>query len=133
MPKENNADGYLEYPPDPQALSLMRQTRDVTFSDFGDVKPLLSGEASWPELNVVCPYCRGDYTHIVGAGTRVGTDEHEAVEAYFGAPPTGTTAERRSAIEIVMTCEACGDRTFSLVIQQHKGINYLRFLLRDDD
>lgn len=86
---------------------------------------LLSGGGYAGEANVVCPKCRSDYTHIVRVGTLKGSDKNEAVEAYEGTEQSGFTASRRSAVEIVFECERCPD-PFSLVIQQHKGVNIVQ-------
>ncbi|CAN5396662.1 hypothetical protein BH11PLA2_BH11PLA2_18350 [soil metagenome] len=82
----------------------------------------LTGEIFGGESNVVCPNCRSDYTHVHHVGTLVGTDQYEAVAAYDGTNPTGATPSRRSAVEIVFSCENCPE-FFALVIQQHKGNN----------
>lgn len=73
--------------------------------------------------HVSCPNCASDFTHVVGVGTLLGSDEWEA-SVYRGTAVTGATAERRSAVEIVFDCEQC-DQLFGLVIQQSKGVNYV--------
>jgi len=83
---------------------------------------LLSGQILMGEANVVCPNCRSDYTHVHHVGTLVDSDEHEAVTAYDGTTPSGATPQRRSAVEIVFSCENCPEY-FALVIQQSKGNN----------
>lgn len=83
---------------------------------------LLAGESYGGEINVVCPNCGSHYTQVENAGTLIGSDPHEATVAYEGTAPTGTTPERRSAVEVVFNCEGC-PQLFRLVIQQHKGIN----------
>lgn len=84
----------------------------------------LSGSIYGGEINVKCPSCNEDYTHVRRVGTLVGSDEHEATPAYDGTFPTGATPSRRSAVEIVFECESCPD-LFALVIQQHKGNNLI--------
>jgi len=83
---------------------------------------LLSGHILVGEANVICPNCRSDYTHVHHVGTLVGTDQREAVAAYEGTDPSGATPQRRSAVEIVFSCENCPEY-FALVIQQSKGNN----------
>ena len=56
---------------------------------------------------IVCPKCGCGYTHVHHVGTLVGSDPDEAVTAYEGTQTTGTTAHRRSAIEVVLWCEGC--------------------------
>jgi hypothetical protein len=87
-----------------------------------DAVALLSGQGLLGEANVVCPNCRSDYTHVHHVGTLVGSDQHEAVASYEGTTPTGATPQRRSAVEIVFSCENCSEY-FALVIQQSKGNN----------
>ena len=72
-----------------------------------DTVALLSGQALMGEANVVCPKCRTDSTHVHHVGTLMGSDQHEAVAAYEGTDPTGATPQRRSAVEIVFSCENC--------------------------
>ncbi len=88
----------------------------------GDAVALLSGRMLSGEANVVCPNCRSDYTHVHHVGTLVGRDRHEAVASYEGTDPTGTTPQRRSAVEIVFRCENCPEH-FALVVQESKGNN----------
>jgi Zn finger protein HypA/HybF involved in hydrogenase expression len=88
---------------------------------------LLSGESYAGEANVRCPHCHGDYTHVRSVGTLMGSDPYEATPAYHGTVTSGQTASRRSAVEIVFECEMC-PQPFSLVIQQHKGVNELQFM-----
>lgn len=94
-----------------------------------DVLPCLSGTILSGELNIRCPNCGSDYTHVRHAGTLVGSDDNEATPAYSGTAPSGATGSRRSALEIVFTCEGC-PKLFALVIQQHKGNNLIQI---DDD
>jgi hypothetical protein len=82
----------------------------------------LSGKALGDEANVVCPNCGFDYTHVRHVGTLMGGDE--GVMAYEGTVTTGVTGNRRSAVEIVFSCENC-PKLFALVIQQHKGNNFV--------
>lgn len=90
----------------------------------GDVLPLLSGQLCGDESNIKCPHCGSDYTHIERAGTVMGSDPHEA-KVYPGTVPTSTTGFRRSGVEIVMSCEMCPFQ-FALVVQQHKGNNFVQ-------
>jgi hypothetical protein len=84
----------------------------------------LSGRLHTDLVNVLCPSCGSDYTHVQHVGTLVGSDQAEAVPAYEGTFPSGTTPQRRSAVEIVFLCEQC-PKLFALIIQQHKGINHV--------
>jgi hypothetical protein len=79
--------------------------------------PVCDGEC------IRCPKCGSINTHTHGVGTLVGSDEAEAV-VYLGTNPIGKTPSRRSALSITMSCEHCPG-TFSLVIQQHKGTNFI--------
>jgi hypothetical protein len=83
---------------------------------------LLSGQSYHGESNIVCPNCKSDFTHVEHVGTLIGSDDNEATLAYEGTSPTGTTPGRRSAVEVVFSCESCPEH-FALVIQQHKGNN----------
>ncbi len=75
-----------------------------------------------PDNAMVCPCCGYNYTHIDRVFTRLGRDEHEA-GIYEGTRQEGTTDSRRSALVVVFDCEAgC---KFEVVIQQHKGMNYV--------
>jgi len=89
-----------------------------------DALQFLSGHICGGETNIVCPSCSSDYTHVHHVGTLVGSDQFEAATAYEGTATSGSTPERRSAVEIVFECEGCPQR-FSLVIQQHKGNNFV--------
>lgn len=80
----------------------------------------LSGNACVGEINVRCPNCGSDYTHVRHVGTLVGTDSHEATTAYEGTVPTGTTSTAERRLGVVFDCEN-GPQVFALVIQQHKG------------
>ena len=73
------------------------------------------------ESMMLCPVCQCDYTHPIGACTRVGRDEWEA-GVYQGTEAIGITGHRRSALVVLFRCEY-GHR-FALVIQQHKGQNF---------
>ncbi len=89
-----------------------------------DAISYLSGRFIADESNVVCPSCGFDYTHVHHVGTLIGSDENEAVVAYEGTDASGATPKRRSAVEIVFSCENC-PKLFALVIQQHKGNNFV--------
>lgn len=84
----------------------------------------LSGQQYADEANIVCPSCGSGYTHIRHVGTLVGADDHAAVLSYDGTGTSGSTGARRSALEIVFTCEGC-PKLFALVVQQHKGVNFI--------
>lgn len=95
----------------------------------------LSGSAIGPSSgrqtpNIRCPNCGSDYTHIEQAGTITGSDGYEAIEAYHGTISIDRTGNRRSGIKIVFSCESC-PILFALVVQQHKGINYLEIIDKD--
>jgi hypothetical protein len=84
-----------------------------------DAVALLSGQARAGEANVVCPTCRSDHTRVFHVGTRVGTNDPEAVSPPAGAAPTGATPPRHSVVEIVFSCEHCPHH-FAVVIEQHQ-------------
>lgn len=115
-----------EFFPDKETLEISQDKNKVykwTKKIIGhEALSLLSGENYGGEINVICPYCQGDYTHIKSVSTLKGSDEHEAVDAYAGTSTGGTTGSRRSALQIVVRCEVCPN-PFALIIQQHKGIN----------
>jgi hypothetical protein len=90
------------------------------------IKWCLSGSDTMDDVNIRCPNCGYDYTHIERAGTLTGSDEYEAVKAYPGTESIGVTGSRRSAIKVVMSCEEC-PTLFGLIIQQDKGVNFLSF------
>lgn len=91
---------------------------------FEIVNSVLGGPSVyWHGPCITCPKCRSEYTHIVRAGTLVGVCDGEAT-VIPGTEPVGQTDVRRSAVEIVFECEMCR-KVFSVVIQQHKGVNYL--------
>ncbi|MCI0682447.1 MAG: hypothetical protein L0Y71_10100 [Gemmataceae bacterium] len=83
----------------------------------------LSGESSSDDANVVCPSCGSDYTHVRHVGTLVGSDQFEAVVAYDGASPSGATPQRRSAVEIVFSCENCPKLFSSSTVESRKSSN----------
>lgn len=78
---------------------------------------------------MLCPACGSNYVHPRGAYTRVGKDRWEAA-AYDGTTPCGASDYRRSALVNVFACEEGHD--FALVIQQHKGNNYVWVEIIDD-
>ena len=84
----------------------------------------LAGNSSADEANVICPHCGSEYTHVRHVGTLFGSDHAEAELAHDGTATSGVTSQRRSAVEIVFSCENCPD-LFALVIQQHKGNNFV--------
>ena len=94
---------------------------DVMIGD--EATRVLSGHLYGDEINVRCPYCEGDYTHIDSCGTLFGTDKYEA-GIYVGTSVVGKTMARRSALEIVMRCEVCPDK-FAIILQQHKGVTLI--------
>lgn len=71
---------------------------------------------------ILCPACRDMYSHIRRVYTRMGSDPHEAV-VYEGTVASDTTGSRRSALVVEIDGE-CG-HSWNLVIQQHKGNNYV--------
>jgi uncharacterized protein YerC len=85
-------------------------------------KMIEGGSAYWDHSNMICPKCGGDYTHITHVYTRLGSDKLEA-SIYHGTKQHGTTEERRSALVVEFGCE--GGCAFEIVIQQHKGINFV--------
>jgi hypothetical protein len=80
-----------------------------------------------------CPVCDNTYTHPLGAYTRIGSNPIEADGPYLGTEAVGvtTTREERSALVVMFYCES-GHR-FSLVIQQHEGINLCYLERMPDD
>jgi hypothetical protein len=90
---------------------------------MGERDPVLR-ENGDGDVVLLCPECRGEYSHIRMVCTRVGTDAHEAV-VYKGTQADGTVAdERRSALAVILDGE-CG-HAWELRIQQHKGVNWLQ-------
>ena len=73
-----------------------------------------------------CPKCDHNYTHIVRAGTLMPIPERadDDVMPYPGTDVIGITGGRRAALAVVMRCEEC-EHTFAVVVQQHKGENYV--------
>jgi hypothetical protein len=95
-----------------------------------DAAGFLTGEICENEINICCPICGGDYTHISQVGTLRGSDEHEAKGAYPGTQTVGNVEMRRDALQVLFDCEICHG-TFEFRIQQHKGVNYLSFVFED--
>ena len=60
------------------------------------------------EHQLLCPHCGNGWTHL------------KKVKPY-----TTREGEDRPCVELVFTCEMCGNnKPFSLFIQQHKGMTY---------
>jgi hypothetical protein len=88
---------------------------------------------SWETDNdciMTCPVCGFDYTHPVGAYTRLGSDTFEA-GVYDGTRALDVTGYRRSALVVRFYCE--GGCRFALVVQQHKGQNFVWVEVLPDD
>jgi hypothetical protein len=66
-------------------------------------------------IALLCPECGGDRVSESHVGSLLGSDG-EPIE---GADVSGSTPERRSAVEAVYYCDLCGCR-FALVLQ-HLG------------
>lgn len=79
---------------------------------------------------ILCPACGYEYSHIQRAGTKLGTDKYEA-RVYEGTEALGCVGWRRSALVVELKGE-CGHQ-WALVIQQHKGINYVRVEAPDQE
>jgi hypothetical protein len=69
-----------------------------------------------------CPICGFNCSHIQRVYTRMGADAGEA-EVYAGTGAKGRSGWRRSALVVEFEGE-CG-HNFAMVIQQHKGENYI--------
>ena len=89
-------------------------------SERDRVVAALTGVFYAGKINLTCPVCRHDYSHIREVFSRLGSDEYEG-GIYPGTPIKGVTAYRRSALVIALDGE-CGHR-WNLIIQQHKGVN----------
>ena len=89
----------------------------------GDLKPHWLGDFYRGELNIRCPACGSDYSHIREVYTACGSGSGVDTGPYTGTVEKGHTPADRSALVIEFDGE-CGHR-FVLVIQQHKGINQL--------
>jgi hypothetical protein len=75
-------------------------------------------------IDLACPVCRFDYTHIVEVFTRFGTDPHEGGRPYPGTVARGVApGERRDALVIVVDGEC--EHRWEVIIQQHKGQNFV--------
>lgn len=75
------------------------------------------------ETTLTCPLCGYGYSHIREVFTRMGSDQYEAGIYAETKVKAITTGERRSALVIAIDGE-CGHR-WNLIIQQHKGINFV--------
>lgn len=72
-------------------------------------------------MELRCPKCGCEYSHVRDVYTRLGADPNEA-EVYRGTVVKEVqSAERRSAVSIMIKGE-CGHE-WAVIIQQHKGIN----------
>ena len=76
---------------------------------------------------LVCPTCRGEYSHIQEVFTRIGSDPCEAeAKVYPGTQGKGQSQDRRSALVVVVEGEC--NHTWELILQQSKGLLYLQHL-----
>ncbi len=92
--------------------------------DRQDILSALSGEGYQGEVNIRCPECGANESHIREVFTRFGTDPHEGGHPYKGTTAKGTNPNsRRDALVIVFDGEC--PHAWELTIQQHKGINLL--------
>jgi len=87
------------------------------------------GDGRNNRINLTCPICGFDYSHIQNVFTLMGEDEHEA-EVFPGTRIGGKTDDYRSALAIEIEGECC--HTWRLVIQQYKGVNYLDIEIPND-
>lgn len=73
-----------------------------------------------------CPKCDHNYTSIVRVGSLVPTAENadDGTDPYPGTVAIGQTNRRRAALAVEMRCEEC-DHTFAVVVQHHKGENFV--------
>ena len=73
-----------------------------------------------------CPKCDHNYTSIVRVGSLVPTAENadHGTDPIPGTAAIGRTPRRQSALAVEMRCEEC-DHTFAVVVQQHKGENFV--------
>lgn len=83
------------------------------------ISSLLGNKAMNDHINLRCPFCKHDFSHVRGAYTRLGSDESEA-DVYDGTEVKGTTPERRSALVVVIDGEC--HHSWNLVLQQSKGL-----------
>jgi hypothetical protein len=74
------------------------------------------------EGSMLCPTCGYNYNQIIRVSTRLGSDENEAC-VYPGTEALGCTGHRRSAL--VISFEGECEHEWNLVIQQHKGQNFV--------
>jgi hypothetical protein len=126
---------YDEQPGDLQALC--RGCHDFTHGKSNcDPKPIPVARTVFAASDVVddfgfcavdrgimlCPVCQHDCSHIRSAFTVIRSDEGEAC-VYPGTEAEEASEWRRSGIAIVFDGE-CG-HSWRMVIQQHKGANYV--------
>jgi hypothetical protein len=87
-----------------------------------DKYSVVSGDAYAGELNIRCPVCGGDYSHIFEVFTRLGVDPLEGGRPYRGTvAKTVDTRMRRDSLVIVFHGEC--PHSWELIIEQHKGVN----------
>jgi len=94
-----------------------------------DVSRVFNGNEQGNGLHLSCPVCGSAWLHVKSAYARTGGDEGGA--GYRGVKTRGQSGERRDALCIGVEGE-CG-HDFNIVLQQHKGNEFLRveILLRD--
>lgn len=97
------------------------------------------------EDSIKCPTCSEDYTHISkvelffrdkedsDTGIRIETDGEAISVGKDVSKSKGNPSGRREGMRIIFSCEF--GHVFELVIQQHKGTNYVytNFLRNDPD
>jgi hypothetical protein len=75
--------------------------QNVIYKDKKRVLPIVTGTIDDSCVNIVCPVCSHDNTHVLGVDMRV----------------------KESAVVVTLLCE--DGHKFELRIQHHKGVNYL--------
>ncbi len=80
----------------------------------------------WDCLQLVCPKCGCDCTHVQRAYALEGSDQVEGRSEFgelYGVPVGGITGYRRGCLCIEVWGE-CG-HTFTIEMQQHKGATFI--------
>ncbi len=96
---------------------------EIEFDEPMVTHPILRNAEYGGDPTLLCPKCGQDCSHIRRVFTRFGSDQSEA-RVYEGTQVLeASRGERRSALVIQIDGE-CG-HSWNLVIQQHKGINYV--------
>ena len=102
-------------------ITMPYLVRRVTPTEWGRALPP-SGLIEPMSGTILCPLCGDEYSQIGRVFTLLGSDALEA-GVYDGTEAVGCTPSRRSALGIEFEGE-CG-HSWSLIIQQHKGNNFV--------